>query len=224
MQLVGRVQAGRQALCGLDREVLRGRAARRTKNVYGQRVRAAGDDDGLSTADLPKVVDFICSTDMMQFEVETEDVSISLTRRTGPVGVHRSAAHVGFALMPADSNAFAPPQSAPAETMPDDAEVAGVPDRVEVCDDKGCVITEVVSSPKVGLFRAGKFFRGKQIGKDPCVRVGDSVKQGQVICNIEQLGNHWQVEAPMDGKVVKFLVEEGQAVGYKDPIAEVQSS
>ena len=77
-----------------------------------------------------------------------------------------------------------------------------------------------VQSPKVGIFRRGKFAGGKRVGKEPAIKEGDQVKKGQALGFIEQLGSHFPVEAPQAGEVVKFLLEDGAAVSYQETCIE----
>eukprot|EP00245_Coleochaete_scutata_P016264 TRINITY_DN7510_c0_g1_i1.p1 TRINITY_DN7510_c0_g1~~TRINITY_DN7510_c0_g1_i1.p1 ORF type:complete len:277 (+),score=82.72 TRINITY_DN7510_c0_g1_i1:103-933(+) len=75
---------------------------------------------------------------------------------------------------------------------------------------------------KVGVFRRGKMYKGKQ-GR-PIVTEGATVKKGQVLGYLEQLGTYSPVESEHGGEVVKFLVEEGEAVGYGDTIVALRPS
>lgn len=78
-----------------------------------------------------------------------------------------------------------------------------------------------VQSPKVGIFRRGKFAGGKRVGKDNAVKEGDQVKKGQALGFVEQLGSHFPVEAPQAGEVFKFLLEDGAAVSYGEVCIEI---
>jgi len=78
-----------------------------------------------------------------------------------------------------------------------------------------------ITAPKVGTLRRGRFIKGKQIGKANVVEIGDTVKKGQVIAYIEQLGTHWPVECPQAGEIVCFVVDDGEAVEYLQPVVEI---
>ena len=47
----------------------------------------------------------------------------------------------------------------------------------------------------------GTFYRAPSPGADPFVKVGDTVKKGQVVCIIEAMKLLNEVEADMDGTV-----------------------
>ena len=53
-----------------------------------------------------------------------------------------------------------------------------------------------------------------QPGADPFVKVGDTVKKGQVVCIIEAMKLLNEVEADMDGTVKEVCVENGQPVEF----------
>ncbi|KAJ7558901.1 hypothetical protein O6H91_04G061100 [Diphasiastrum complanatum] len=90
---------------------------------------------------------------------------------------------------------------------------------LEAASDEGL---EFVTSPKVGLFRKGRAVKGKA-GRALCEE-GQSVKEGQVVCYLEQLGTQQPVEAPLSGEVVKILWEDGAPMGYADPLIAIRPS
>ncbi|XP_021769265.1 uncharacterized protein LOC110733513 [Chenopodium quinoa] len=81
---------------------------------------------------------------------------------------------------------------------------------------------KLVSSPTVGSFRRGRTVKGK---KQPhnC-KQGDIIKEGQVIGYIDQFGTELPVKSDVAGEVLKLLFEEGEAVGYGDPLIAVLPS
>jgi acetyl-CoA carboxylase biotin carboxyl carrier protein len=66
-----------------------------------------------------------------------------------------------------------------------------------------------VKSPMVGTF-----YRTPSPDAKPFVEVGQSVKEGQIICIIEAMKLMNEINAECDGEVVKVYVENGQAVQY----------
>jgi biotin carboxyl carrier protein len=68
----------------------------------------------------------------------------------------------------------------------------------------------------------GRFYHGKGLGQPPLVRVGDRVKEGQVIATIEALGKITGVPATVAGEVIEFLAEDGAAVGYGTPLIRLK--
>jgi biotin carboxyl carrier protein len=74
----------------------------------------------------------------------------------------------------------------------------------------------VVAAPAVGLFH-----RGLEEGAPPVVTEGAAVRAGQVLGVVEVLRLPHPVEAPADGRVVRFLVASGQPVEYGQPLVEL---
>ena len=66
-----------------------------------------------------------------------------------------------------------------------------------------------LTSPMVGTF-----YRAPSPGAEPFVKVGDTVKKGQVVCIIEAMKLLYEVEADTDGVVKEVCVENGQPVEF----------
>jgi len=78
-----------------------------------------------------------------------------------------------------------------------------------------------VTSPKVGVFRRGKYAAGKRIGKALCVEgPGATLKRGQTVGYVEQLGTFVPVEAPQAGEVLAVL-GDGEAVEYQQEVVKL---
>lgn len=75
----------------------------------------------------------------------------------------------------------------------------------------------VVKSPIVGTFYAAP-----SPEKPPFVKVGDSVKKGDVIMIIESMKLMNEIKSEYDGKVKKILVTNGQAVEYDQPLMIIE--
>lgn len=75
----------------------------------------------------------------------------------------------------------------------------------------------VVKSPIVGTF-----YSSPSPDKAPFVRVGDTVKKGDVIMIIESMKLMNEVQSDFDGTVKEILVENGQAVEFDQPIMVIE--
>jgi pyruvate dehydrogenase E2 component (dihydrolipoamide acetyltransferase) len=51
------------------------------------------------------------------------------------------------------------------------------------------------------------------------VKIGQEVEEGDIIASIETHKSVFQLEAPVSGNILQFLVEEGQEVPVNTPIA-----
>ncbi|KAH7432719.1 hypothetical protein KP509_07G036300 [Ceratopteris richardii] len=90
---------------------------------------------------------------------------------------------------------------------------------LEVAADKGL---HFVTSPKVGLFQTSQVVKGKS-GRPLCEE-GQLVKEGQVVCYVEQLGTRHPVQADNSGEIMKILCKDGEPVGYGDPLIAIRPS
>lgn len=70
-----------------------------------------------------------------------------------------------------------------------------------------------VTSPIVGTF-----YRSPSPDADPYVEEGDFVKKGQVLCIVEAMKLMNEIEAEVDGRVVKILAESTKPVEYGQPL------
>ncbi|KAE9588834.1 putative biotin/lipoyl attachment [Lupinus albus] len=53
---------------------------------------------------------------------------------------------------------------------------------------------------------------------------GDLIKEGQVLGYLEQFGTSLPVKSDVAGEVLKLLFQDGDAVGYGDPLIAVLPS
>jgi len=51
------------------------------------------------------------------------------------------------------------------------------------------------------------------------VKIGQNIEEGDIIASIETHKSVFQLEAPVSGTILQFLVEEGQEVPVNTPIA-----
>ncbi|MDY4953669.1 MAG: acetyl-CoA carboxylase biotin carboxyl carrier protein [Candidatus Onthomonas sp.] len=103
------------------------------------------------------------------------------------------------------ANGTAVPAPAPApvpEAQPVQAEPAGV---------------FTVSSPMVGIFYASS-----AEGAKPYVKVGDTVKQGDVLCIIEAMKLLNEIAAEQDGVITEICVKNAQTVDYGMPLFKMR--
>ncbi|XVF84074.1 hypothetical protein PTKIN_Ptkin16aG0545600 [Pterospermum kingtungense] len=80
----------------------------------------------------------------------------------------------------------------------------------------------LVPSPIVGTFRRGRTVKGKK--QPPICKEGVLIKEGQVIGFLDQFGTELPVKSDVAGEVLKLLFDDGDAVGYGDPLIAVLPS
>lgn len=100
----------------------------------------------------------------------------------------------------------APAQDAPAANQ--DASAA---------DDDSKYIT--VKSPIIGTF-----YRKPSPDKPVFAEVGDTIKEGDVVCIIEAMKLFNEIESEVSGKIIKVLVDEASPVEFDQPLFLVDPS
>ena len=73
-----------------------------------------------------------------------------------------------------------------------------------------------ITSPIVGTF-----YRKPSPDKDPFIKVGDVVQEGDVLCIIEAMKMMNEIKSDFSGKVVSIHVEDGQPVEYGQHIITI---
>ncbi|KAG9156097.1 hypothetical protein Leryth_024918 [Lithospermum erythrorhizon] len=81
---------------------------------------------------------------------------------------------------------------------------------------------KILPSPRVGFFRRSRTIKGKRA--PPSCKEKQLVKEGQVLCYIEQLGGEIPVESDVSGEVIKIFSRDGDPVGYGDPLIAILPS
>lgn len=140
---------------------------------------------------LKTLIDLVSESGVAELEITEGEDRVRIVNRNGaaPVQVHQpvTVAQPMPVPVPVPAPEVAP---APAPTAP---QQTGTP----------------LTSPMVGTF-----YRAPSPGADPFVKVGDTVKKGQVVCIIEAMKLLNEVEADMDGTVKEVCVENGQPVEF----------
>ena len=138
---------------------------------------------------LKTLIDLVSESGVAELEITEGEDRVRIVSRNGaaPVQVHQPVTVAQPMPVPVPAPEVAP---APAPTAP---QQTGTP----------------LTSPMVGTF-----YRAPSPGADPFVKVGDTVKKGQVVCIIEAMKLLNEVEADMDGTVKEVCVENGQPVEF----------
>ena len=139
--------------------------------------------------------------DIASFEYNEGEVHLSLRRGPQEVVVQAPAAPQAPAALPAAPAAEAPAEPKEAPAAAPAAEAGG----------------NLVTSPLVGTFYAAS---GPD--KDPYVKVGDTVKKGQVLGIIEAMKLMNEIESEYDGVVEAILVNNEEVVEYGQPLFRIR--
>ena len=78
---------------------------------------------------------------------------------------------------------------------------------------------EVITAPMVGIF-----YSSPSPDQPPFINKGQNIKTGDVLCIIEAMKIMNQIEAEIDAKLVRILVENGDPVEYGQPLFVITPS
>ena len=162
--------------------------------------------------DIQNLIKFVAKSGASEVKLEMEDVKITI--RTGSDDKETTI----IQQMPAAVQPVA--QSAPATTVAtiESAPAATQPTSTNATEDaESKYIT--IKSPIIGTF-----YRKPSPDKSNFVEVGDSVKEGDVLCVIEAMKLFNEIESEVSGKIVKVLVDDSSPVEFDQPLFLVDPS
>jgi len=64
----------------------------------------------------------------------------------------------------------------------------------------------------------GTYYAASDPNAEPFVKVGDSIKEGDVLCIVEAMKLMNEIESEYSGVIVKILIENSKPVQYNEPL------
>ncbi|WP_300433744.1 acetyl-CoA carboxylase biotin carboxyl carrier protein [Christiangramia sp.] len=163
--------------------------------------------------EIQNLIKFVAKSGASEVKLETGDVKITI--RTGSDEKETTIVQqVPQQQMPQQMPAQQPqqqPAPAPQESAPQQKESN------ESTQDDSKYIT--VKSPIIGTF-----YRKPSPDKPIFAEVGDTVKEGDVLCIIEAMKLFNEIESEVSGKIVKVLVDDSSPVEFDQPLFLVDPS
>ncbi len=145
-----------------------------------------------------KLLQLMEKFDVSEINLQNDDESWKIRR--GP--------RVAYA-QPAVSQGFAMPMAAPAPAAVAATAAPATPAAVPA--------GVTINAPTVGTF-----YSAASPEDPPFVSVGTVVKSDTVICMIEAMKVFNQIQAEKSGRIVEILVENGDAVGFGQPLFRIE--
>jgi acetyl-CoA carboxylase biotin carboxyl carrier protein len=152
--------------------------------------------------EITKILEMMREHELSEFELERDSFKLRIRKQTA------HAAALPHAALP---TAAAAPAFAPA------APAAGTAGPALTPAEESDVELVIMKSPIVGTF-----YRAPEPGARSFAEAGDRVKKGQVLCIIEAMKLMNEINAEVDGEVVKVYVESGQAVQYGERLFAIR--
>lgn len=161
--------------------------------------------------EIQNLIKFVAKSGASEVKLEMDDIKITI--KTGSEESKEATIvqqiPVG-APMPQQPAQPTPQQpAAPAQEQKEDS-------ATNEADNKDYI---TVKSPIIGTF-----YRKPSPDKSNFVEVGDTVKEGDVLCIIEAMKLFNEIESEVSGKIVKILVDDSSPVEFDQPLFLVDPS
>jgi acetyl-CoA carboxylase biotin carboxyl carrier protein len=159
----------------------------------------------MNQKEIKELIELLVEKDITEFELERGDMKVHVKRGSTAAPVVHVAPVLQAATVAAapstPASVAAPPASSPISVPSAPAADAADADLV------------IVKSPIVGTY-----YEAPSPGTPPFVKVGDTVKEGQVLCIIEAMKLMNEIEAEVSGVIAKMFVGNGSPVEYGMPL------
>ena len=154
---------------------------------------------------LKTLIDLVSDSNISELEITEAEGKVRIVKASLAAGLTAAP------LMAAVPMSAAATAAAAAAVETQAAAVAAATEAAARATDK------VIKSPMVGTF-----YRAASPGAKAFVDLGDMVKPGQPVCIIEAMKIMNEIESDCEGKVVRMLCENGQAVEFGQPLYIVE--
>ncbi len=155
--------------------------------------------------EIQNLIKFVSKSGVNEVKIEDKDFKITIKNKQEFVqNVQAEYQPVQQVVVPQTTTAPAAPVTTPQAPAP-----------VAPADDESKYIT--IKAPIIGTF-----YRKPAPDKAPFVEVGDSVKEGDVVCIIEAMKLFNEIESEVTGKIVKILVDDATPVEFDQPLFLVE--
>ena len=160
----------------------------------------------MNQKELKELIEFLIEKDIAEFELERGDVKVRIKRavEVAPLAAVAPVIHMAPAAMPMAATPSAGASPGPAAPSAREPVEEGL---------------HIVKSPIVGTF-----YEAPSPGAPACVKVGDTVQDGQVLCIVEAMKLMNEIESDASGEIVKKLVQNGQPVEYGQALFAVRKA
>jgi acetyl-CoA carboxylase biotin carboxyl carrier protein len=158
----------------------------------------------MNQKEIKELIEFLVEKDIAEFELQRGDVRLLIKR--GTTAQPLQVVQVAPAIVP--TAAPSSPQPPASEAGQSAGTVASAPPAAAAEAD-----LFILKSPIVGTY-----YEAPSPGAPPFVKVGDSVKEGQVLCIIEAMKLMNEIEADVSGVIAKMFVPNGSPVEYGMPL------
>ena len=164
----------------------------------------------MNQKEIKELIELLVEKDITEFELERGDMKVHVKRGGSAAPVLQVAPIAAVQPLVAAPTAPGVSSAAPSSGSPSPSSPTAAAPAGEAASDADLFI---VKSPIVGTY-----YEAPSPGTPPFVKVGDAVKEGQVLCIIEAMKLMNEIETEVSGTVAKILVANGSPVEYGMPL------
>ena len=157
--------------------------------------------------EIQNLIKFVAKSGAHEVKLETDDFKITIKAN--------SEGHFSdsiTSLQPVQPGVVPASQLIPVQTEQPSVEK---PPKENAKENTDNLIT--IKSPMIGTF-----YRKPSPEKPLFVEVGDTIKEGDVLCVIEAMKLFNEIESEVNGKIVKILVDDSSPVEFDQPLFLVE--
>lgn len=158
--------------------------------------------------EIQNLIKFVAKSGASEVKLEMDDIKITI--KTG--SEEREPTYIQQFPMREQMQQQMPPQQQQIPAPESQPVTGGKP----ITEESKFII---VKSPIIGTF-----YRKPSPDKPVFVEVGDTIKEGDVLCVIEAMKLFNEIESEISGKIVKVLVEDSSPVEFDQPLFLVDPS
>ena len=161
----------------------------------------------MNLKEIQNLIKFVAKSGATEVKLEMNDVKITIKT----VDEQTKADTTYIQQMPA----LAPQVASVPVAVP---QVSSTPSEasLETVEDTNYI---TVKSPIIGTF-----YRKSSPDQPAFVEVGDTIKEGDILCIIEAMKLFNEIESEVSGKIIKFLVDDATPVEFDQPLFLVDPS
>jgi acetyl-CoA carboxylase biotin carboxyl carrier protein len=153
--------------------------------------------------EIQELIKLVNKSNLTEFKLKDKDFEVLIRTEKYHKGAQQTIVS-GAQMMPAFQQTASTPSTVnPPVQKTDESTVVPSPEA-----PKGKNVVEI-KSPIVGTF-----YRSAGPDKPTFAKVGDQVKQGDVVCIIEAMKLFNEIESDVSGTIIKVLVEDASPVEY----------
>ncbi len=167
----------------------------------------------MKAKEIQELIDFIAKSGLEEVNVETDSFKISVKRSN-------------FAANPETKMVSTPLVSQPSQNqvLPTSPEVSTANHKENATTQEASTSQSEANYVEIKSPMIGTFYRSPNPDSPSFVNIGDSVKEGDVVCIIEAMKLFNEIESEVSGKIVKVLVDNASPIEYDQPLFLVDPS